>query len=145
MTQEDFVEILNAKGRLDDIVGLNDRFLDYLQECHTRDGAPYRFEFHADGITVECFGHAFKASSHFIRLKNKDFAAEYRFILPFGDENIEIWRFYLRDNGVVYESIQTDKRLCDYQNAYILDYIGISVCLGALRSEIFLETPIPNA
>ena len=143
MNDQVVIEIANAKNRIDTVQKLNAKFLAYAQEHSTPQGIPTKLEVTAHEIGVHCFGHKVETKPRVVQTSDGEFSIEYVFFIAQDEDQHEVWRFYLKADERLYESLESPSGICDFNNQYVAKYICSHLLLSVLKSPIF--APLPKA
>ncbi|MGR4068639.1 hypothetical protein [Billgrantia sp. C5P2] len=136
MSQDEVVTIAKAKRRIEAVLETNDGFLENARTNAVPRDIPTKLEFGSDDVFVDVFGYRILSKPRVVRVGD-DFYMEYRFLVRFEDEEHEVTRFYVGAGGLVYEDLESESKMCDYNNEYIASLICSRVALGLLKSPVF--------
>jgi hypothetical protein len=143
MNKQVVIEIANAKNRIDTIQELNAKFLAHAHEHSTPQGILTKLEVTGHGIAVHCFGYNAETKTRVVQTSDGEFSIEYVFFIAQDEDRHEVWRFYLRADGRLYESPESPSGICDFNNQYVATYICSHLLFSVLKSPIF--APLPKA
>ena len=84
------------------------------------------------------FGFTAMAMPRAIRLITGTFAMEFVFLIDSENDETEVFRFYLTDDGkLVADATNLDSTLIDYNNLHVAEFICGRVLQGILKSKLF--------
>jgi hypothetical protein len=137
MQRADLVAIANAAAALKRIEELNKQFVQHAAAHATPLGLPTALQVSAEDFAIECFGYRAVAKPRPVRVDGNTFYMEYVFTIALGDEQYEVSRFYLTDNGHLLDQPSSQRSVCDYNNRYIAEHLCGRALLGTLASPLF--------
>jgi len=136
-------EISKASHDIEVIKALNESFLKRVKSNALQQDVTSRPEISEGEMAVPCLEYVAKAVPRIVKTNGTDFAVEYVFYVKQQDEQIEVCRFYLTNDGRITQSLaQPHITLFECQNYYIAQNIHTCVLHGALHSPLF--RPIPE-
>lgn len=136
MQHADLITIANAANALRILQDLNKQFLAHAQANPSPADVPTALQVGENSISIECFGHLATAAPRAVRAAGDAFLMEYVLSAPFGDERVEVTRFYLSQNGQLLESPSAQRSICDFNNSYVAKHLCGRALLGALASAL---------
>jgi hypothetical protein len=139
------VELKNARSHIDQLLQMNEKFIDHARSYAMPDDIPSSLQVDDGSISVECFGHVAKAIPRTVRSSMGVYCVEYLFKVLLGEGEIEVARFYLSQHGQILESADSQGSICDYDNTYISTHLCSRVLEGALASKLFQPYPAVGA
>jgi hypothetical protein len=138
MNPQEIVEISNANNRFESIVGQNKSFIEWVISRAEPQNVPSKVSVDQGTFSVAGFGFIAKAVPRAIRLTTGAFAMEFVFLVNSENEEIEVSRFYLTDDGeLVEDANNSNSTLAGYKNTHIATIICINVLQGIIKSKLF--------
>ena len=135
--QDDVLKTLkNAKPAFERITKIKQGFLTNANKYATCSRIQSSLQIFGDDLAVDCFGHFATAKPRPVRISTGDYFMEYVFTVPFGNQRIEVTRFYLSECGQVLDDPTTQDAICSFDNHLIATHLCARVLLG------FLESPL---
>lgn len=143
MNDQNSSKISKATHDLFEILELNKKFIRSLTEYESAKDTHLSIESieKVYSLTVHTFCSTAKAEARPVLLGDKTFAIEYVFLAEKKGESIEVFRFYLKQNGILREGVSdADTKLGEYDNKYNARNLSTKVAEGMLDSKFFAPT-----
>lgn len=138
MNSQEIVEISKSNTSLGSIAELNESFIEWVTSHALPQKIPSKVLVEQGTFSVAGFGFTAKAVPRAIRLMTGAFAMEFVFLVDSENDEIEVFRFYLTDDGkLVADATNLDSTLADYNNLHIAQFICGRVLQGTLKSKLF--------
>jgi hypothetical protein len=134
--QTEIVTIANATAALERITAMNHTFLTHAKEHSTHLDIPSSLQISGDDVAINCFGHVATAKPRPVCTPNNIYCMEYVFTVPFGDQMIEVTRFYLTEYGSIKDTPNDQNTVCDSNNTLIARHLCGRALLGFLKSPL---------
>jgi RNase adaptor protein for sRNA GlmZ degradation len=141
MSQDEFAKIAKAKSQIATVWSTNAMFLETTKaNAKAMDrNVSTDLEFKDDELVVNVFGYKVCSKSRVVGTGD-DFYMEYRFLASVDNEDHELTRFYVGAGGQVYEDLESETKICDFDNKYIVSHVYRRVAIGLLNSPFFAAT-----
>jgi len=138
MNPTEITEISNANNRLNSIAELNKSFIEFVISRPVSQNDSSKVLVEQGALYVAGFGFTAMAMPRAIRLITGTFAMEFVFLIDSENDETEVFRFYLTDDGkLVADATNLDSTLTDYNNLHVAEFICRRVLQGILKSKLF--------
>jgi len=128
--------IKNAEAALNQIKAMNHKFLTHAKAHSTDQDIPSSLQISGDDVAIDCFGHVATAKPRPVCRSDNIYYMEYVFTVPFGDQLIEVTRFYLSENESILDAPNDQPSVCDSNNTQIALHLCGRALLGFLKSPL---------
>lgn len=137
MNPQEIADISNANNSFKSIVELKNSFIEWVINHAEPQNVPSKVSVDQGTFSVAGFGFTAKAVPRAIRLTTGAFAMEFVFLVDIENDEVEVTRFYLTDDGkLVADATNLNSTLTDYNSMYIAKFICGRVLQGILKSKI---------
>lgn len=140
------VEIQSAKQGIENIMAMNASFLERLRGMKDPPSIPAKLHVGDVGVAVTFLDHRAEAQVRFVKAARGMFVAEYVFYVQQGNEQHEVWRFYLSQHGHIFDHLpdpSSSSPYCEFNEQLVVSRICVKVVPGILNSPIFSATNKP--
>lgn len=134
--------IKNAEAALNQIKAMNHTFLTYAKAHSTHQDIPSSLQISGDDVAIDCFGHVATAKPRAVCISKNIYCMEYIFTVPFGDQMIEVTRFYLSEDGSIKDAPTNNHTICDSSSTLIARHLCGRALLGFLKSPLLMPAQV---
>jgi hypothetical protein len=143
MNHQEIFEVSNVVTRLYSIAELNKSFIEWLTNHGEPENFPVKVSADQSTLSVAGFGFTAKAVPRAIRLTTGTFAMEFVFLVESENDEIEVSRFYLTDDGRLVDDVtNSESTLTEYKNIYVAKFICVRVLQGILQSQLLVARSV---
>ena len=142
MPHTDIDAIEKARAALERITEINQTFLTHAQAHPTPQNIPTTLQISGDGVAIDCFGHVATAKPRPVCTSDNIYYMEYVFTVPFGDQMIEVTRFYLSEDESILDAPNDQHTVCGSNNTQIARHLCGRALIGFLRSPLMAPAQV---